>query len=125
MLNAGIIASYQKECTNSVIDLRQIAQLVGNSLLFFVVVDFNVRAFSKMIIGGAVSHIATSEFISLYMRYIKGYGTRCEMPIYVSGYFAQTVVFCVFFGLLYYIFTGNSYNTSSIKDDAEIDSDFN
>ena len=125
MLNTGLLASFQKQCTNSVIDSRLIVQLIINSLLFFAILDFDLKSFAKMILAGAISHIATGEFISLYMRYVAGYGTICDIPLYVSGWFNQLVVTSVFLGILYYIFTGNRENSIQDHFNNKIDSDFN
>lgn len=107
MINSGIIASYQKNCIDSVIDIRSIAQIVFNSLLLLGLIDVRIINFLKLFTAGALSHLLTSEAIGLYMRYLGGMGKKCKLPLYIDGNFNVFVAVSITIGVFYWIFSDN------------------
>jgi len=110
MINSAIIASYQENCIDTVIDLRSIAQIIFNSLILIGLIDVRMMNFLKLFAAGAITHMVTSEGIGLYMRYIGGLGTRCKLPLYVEGGFNVFVALSITFGVYYWIFSSNEAN---------------
>ena len=116
MINSAIIASYQENCIDTVIDLRSIGQIIFNSLILVAAIDVRVINFLKLFAAGAVTHMVTAESIGLYMRYIGGLGTRCRLPLYVEGNFNAFVAVSITIGVYYWIFSSNNEDIENVDD---------
>lgn len=110
ILNTALVAFAQN---GKAISTVTVAQVLANSVFYFVWVDFKFKLAFKALLAGGVSHIATVSLIALYMRYFASQGKRYELPFYIEGYLNQIVVMIVFAISIIWIFSGNNEGQST------------
>jgi hypothetical protein len=93
-----------------------IVQIVINSAVYMLWVDFNFKLAFKALLAGGISHIIAVESIALYMKYFAGMGKRYDLPIYINGNLNKVIVLILFIMAIYWIFSGNK---SAITEDDE------
>ena len=102
-----------------------IAQIVANSLLYLIHVDFRFKLAFKALLAGGVSHIFTVTCLSMYLRYFKNAGKRNEIPFYIDGLMNQIIVAVVFSISIIWIFTNNEETNNSLDSQGKLkDKDF-
>lgn len=123
IVNTALIASFQKICIDTSIDIKLIIYILFNSFILLVFIDVRLLNFLKLFMLGGISHILTSTSITLYLKHFYNMGKRCKIPVYIEGNFNFLIILLMFVGTLYWAFTSNS-NKIEEKTELTKDKDF-
>lgn len=122
--NTFFVAVAQNDCLAKSVSIVNVIQIIINSLIYLVWVDFNFKLSFKSLLAGGITHIIAVETIALWMKYFGSMSKRCELPIYINGYLNKVVVLVIFIMAIYWIFTGNDNSINKEKNNKSKDKDF-